>query len=60
MDKKQINKAVRDYLFATAMSMFKYDGLPDNVKPEDLERMLLENGELIFTKIGRASCRERV
>ena len=50
MDKKQINKAVRDYLFATAMTMFKYDGLPDNVRPEDLERMLLENGELIFTK----------
>ena len=50
MDKKQINKSVRDYLFATAMSMFRYDGLPDNVKPEDLERMLLENGELIFTK----------
>ena len=50
MDKKQINKAVRDYLFATAMTMFKYDGLPDNVRPEDLERMLLENGELIFTR----------
>ena len=50
MDKKQINKAVRDYLFATAMTMFRYDGLPDNVRPEDLERMLLENGELIFTK----------
>ena len=50
MDKKQINKAVRDYLFATAMTMFKYNGLPDNVRPEDLERMLLENGELIFTK----------
>jgi hypothetical protein len=50
MDKKQISKAVRDYLFDTAMTMFKYDGLPDNVKPEDLERMLLENGELIFTK----------
>ena len=50
MDKKQINKAVRDYLFATAMTMFKYDGLPANVRPEDLERMLLENGELIFTK----------
>ena len=50
MDKKQINKAVRDYLFATAMTMFKYDGLPDNVRPEDLERMLLENGELIFAK----------
>ena len=50
MDKKQINKAVRDYLFATAMSMFRYEGLPDNVRPEDLERMLLENGELIFTK----------
>ena len=47
MDKKQINKAVRDYLFATAMTMFKYDGLPDNVRPEDLERLLLENGELI-------------
>ena len=50
MDKKQINKAVRDYLSATAMSMFRYEGLPDNVRPEDLERMLLENGELIFTK----------
>ena len=50
MDKKQINKAVRDYLFATAMSMFRYEGLPDNVRPEDLERMLLENGEVIFTK----------
>ena len=50
MDKKQINKAVRDYLFATAMTMFKYDGLPDNVRQEDLERMLLENGELIFAK----------
>ena len=50
MDKKQINKAVRDYLFATAMTMFRYEGLPDNVKAEDLERMLLENGELIFTK----------
>ena len=50
MDKKQISKAVRDYLFATAMSMFRYEGLPDNVRPEDLERMLLENGELIFTK----------
>lgn len=50
MDKKQISKAVRDYLFATAMTMFKYDGLPGNVRPEDLERMLLENGELIFAK----------
>ena len=50
MDKKQINKAVRDYLCATAMSMFRYEGLPDNVRPVDLERMLLENGELIFTK----------
>ena len=50
MEKKQINKAVRDYLAATAMSMFRYEGLPDNVRPEDLERMLLENGELIFTK----------
>jgi len=50
MDKKQINKAVRDYLAATAMSMFRYEGLPGNVRPEDLERMLLENGELIFTK----------
>ena len=50
MDKKQINKAVRDYLFATAMTMFRYEGLPDNVRPEDLEHMLLENGELIFTK----------
>ena len=50
MEKKQINKAVRDYLSATAMSMFKYEGLPDNVRPEDLERMLLENGEVIFTK----------
>ena len=50
MDKKQINKSVRDYLFATAMTMFRYDGLPDNVKAEDLERMLLENGELIVTK----------
>lgn len=50
MDKKQINRTVRDYLFATAMTMFKYEGLPDNVRPEDLERMLLENGELIFTK----------
>ena len=50
MEKKQINKAVRDYLCATAMSMFRYEGLPGNVRPEDLERMLLENGELIFTK----------
>ena len=50
MDKKQISKAVRDYLFATAMTMFRYEGLPDNVRPEDIERMLLENGELIFTK----------
>ena len=50
MDKKQINKAVRDYLSATAMTMFRYEGLPDNVRPEDLERMLLENGELIFTR----------
>ena len=50
MDKKQINKTVRDYLFATAMTMFRYGGLPDNVRQEDLERMLLENGELIFTK----------
>ena len=50
MEKKQISKAVRDYLFATAMTMFRYEGLPDNVKSEDLERMLLENGELIFTK----------
>lgn len=32
------------------MAMFRYEGLPDNVRPEDLERMLLENGELIFTK----------
>ena len=50
MEKKQINKAVRDYLAATAMSMFRYEGLPGNVRPEDLERMLLENGEVIFTK----------
>ena len=50
MEKKQISKAVRDYLSATAMSMFRYEGLPGNVRPVDLERMLLENGELIFTK----------
>ena len=36
MDKNKINSYISDYLFNNALSIFKYEGLPDNVKAVDL------------------------
>lgn len=50
MDKNKINSYISDYLFNNALSIFKYDGLPDNVKAVDLEKNLLRFGKILFTK----------
>ena len=50
MDKNKINSYISDYLLNNALSIFKYDGLPDNVKAVDLEKNLLRFGKILFTK----------
>ena len=50
MDKNKINAYISDYLLNNALSIFKYDGLPDNVKAVDLEKNLLRFGKILFTK----------
>lgn len=50
MDKNKINSYISDYLLNNALSIFKYDGLPDNVKAVDLEKTLLRFGKILFTK----------
>ena len=50
MDKNKINSYISDYLFNNALSIFRYEGLPDNVKAVDLEKNLLRFGKILFTK----------
>lgn len=50
MDKNKINSYISDYLLNNALSIFKYDGLPDNVNAVDLEKNLLRFGKILFTK----------
>lgn len=50
MDKNKINSFISDYLFNNALSIFRYDGLPDNIKAVDLEKNLLRFGKILFTK----------
>ena len=50
MDKNKINSYISDYLLNNALSIFKYDGLPDNVKAVDLEKNLLRFGKSLFAK----------
>ena len=50
MDKNKINSYISDYLFNNALSIFKYEGLPDNIKAVDLEKNLLRFGKILFTK----------
>ena len=50
MDKNKINSYISDYLLNNSLSIFKYDGLPDNVKAVDLEKNLLRFGKILFTK----------
>ena len=50
MDKNKINSYISDYLMNNALSIFKYEGLPDNVKAVDLEKNLLRFGKILFTK----------
>ena len=50
MDKTKINSYISDYLLNNALSIFKYDGLPDNIKAVDLEKNLLRFGKILFTK----------
>lgn len=50
MDKNKISSAISDYLLNNALSIFRYDGLPDNVSAVDLEKSLLRNGKILFTK----------
>ena len=50
MDKNKINYYISDYLLNNALSIFKYDGLPDNIKAVDLEKNLLRFGKILFTK----------
>lgn len=50
MEKNKISSAISDYLLNNALSIFKYEGLPDNVKAVDLEKSLLRNGKILFTK----------
>jgi hypothetical protein len=50
MDKNKINSYISDYLFNNALSIFRYDGLPDNVKAVDLEKNLLRFGKILFTR----------
>ena len=50
MDKNKINSYISDYLLNNALSIFKYDGLPDNIKAVDLEKNLLRFGKILFAK----------
>ena len=50
MDKNKINSYISDYLLNNALSIFKYDGLPENVKAVDLEKNLLRFGKILFAK----------
>ena len=50
MDKNKITSYISDYLLNNALSIFKYDGLPDNVKAVDLEKNLLRFGKILFAK----------
>ena len=50
MDKNKINSYISDYLLNNALSIFHYEGLPDNVKAVDLEKNLLRFGKILFTK----------
>ena len=50
MDKNKISSAISDYLLNNALSIFRYDGLPNNVSAVDLEKSLLRNGKILFTK----------
>lgn len=50
MDKNKINSYISDYLMNNALSIFRYEGLPDNVKAVDLEKNLLRFGKILFTK----------
>ena len=50
MDKNKINSYISDYLLNNALSIFKYDGLPDNDKAVDLEKNLLRFGKILFAK----------
>lgn len=50
MEKNKISSAISDYLLNNALSIFRYDGLPDNVNAIDLEKSLLRNGKILFTK----------
>ena len=50
MDKNKINSYISDYLLNNALSIFRYDGLPDNIKAVDLEKNLLRFGKILFTK----------
>lgn len=50
MEKNKISSAISDYLLNNALSIFRYDGLPDNVKAVDLEKSLLRFGKILFTK----------
>ena len=50
MDKNKINSYISDYLLNSALSIFRYEGLPDNVKAVDLEKNLLRFGKILFTK----------
>ena len=50
MEKNKISSAISDYLLNNALSIFKYDGLPDNVSAVDLEKSLLRNGKILFTR----------
>ena len=50
MDKNKINSYISDYLLNNALSIFRYEGLPDNVKAVDLEKNLLRFGKILFTK----------
>lgn len=50
MEKNKISSAISDYLLNNALSIFRYEGLPDNVKAVDLEKNLLRFGKILFTK----------
>ena len=50
MEKNKISSAISDYLLNNALSIFRYEGLPDNVSAVDLEKSLLRNGKILFTK----------
>ena len=50
MEKNKISSIISDYLFNNALSIFRYDGLPDNVKGVDIEKNLLRFGKILFTK----------